>query len=159
MTLPNGQVQFAYSATSGNLTTLTAPDSGTLGYTYDGSLPKTMTWRGAIEGSVGFTYDSDFHLSRIAVNGADSIAFSYDRDNLLTSAGAMTLTRDPVNGRLVRTLLGSDTSTWTYDDSTGRHVYAAKHGATTLFDVLYTRDSLDRIMQLEETVEGVTTVK
>jgi RHS repeat-associated protein len=160
LTLPNGQVQFAYSPTTGNLTTLTAPDGGTLGYTYNGALPKTVTWGGAVQGSVGFAYDADFRVSKIAVNGADSIAFGYDRDNLLTSAGAMTLTRDPQNGRLVRTVLGSDTSTWTYDDSTGTVThYAAKHGAMTLFDVLYTRDSLDRIVALEETVEGVTTVK
>jgi RHS repeat-associated protein len=160
LTLPNGQVQFAYSPTSGNLTQLTAPDGGTLNYTYDGSLPKTVTWAGAVQGSVGFAYDSDFRVSKIAVNGTDSVAFAYDKDNLLTSAGAMTLTRDPLSGRLVRTVLGSDTSTWTYDDSTGvvTH-YAAKHGATTLFDVLYTRDSLDRITQMEETVGGVTTVK
>ena len=160
LTLPNGQVQFAYSPTSGNLTTLTAPDGGTLSYTYDGSLPRTVTWGGAVQGSVGFKYDSDFRVSKIAVNGTDSISFGYDRDNLLTSAGAMTLTRDAQNGRLVRTVLGSDTSTWTYDDSTGvvTH-YAAKHGATTLFDALYTRDSLDRIVELEETVGSVTTVK
>jgi hypothetical protein len=72
----------------------------------------------------------------------------------------MTLTRVPLKGRLVRTVLGIDTSSWTYDDSTGAVThYAAKHGATTLFDVLYTRDSLDRITQMEETVQGVTTVK
>jgi RHS repeat-associated protein len=160
LTLPNGQVQFGYSPTTGNLTTLTAPDGGTLSYTYDGALPKTVTWGGAVQGSVGFTYDADFRVSKIAVNGTDSVAFGYDKDNLLTSAGAMTLTRDPLSGRLVRTVLGSDTSSWTYDDSTGAVThYAARHGATTLFDVLYTRDSLDRITQMEETVQGVTTVK
>ena len=79
-----------------------------------------MTWGGAVQGSVGFTYDADFRVSKIAVNGTDSVAFGYDKDNLLTSAGAMTLTRDPLSGRLVRTVLGSDTSSWTYDDSTGR---------------------------------------
>lgn len=160
LTLPNGQVRFAYSPTSGNLTQLTAPDGGTLTYTYDGSLPTSASWAGVVQGSVGFKYDSDFRVSKIAVNGTDSVAFGYDKDNLLTSAGAMTLVRDPQNGRLVRTVLGSDTSSWTYDDSTGAVThYAAKHGATTLFDVVYTRDSLDRIVQMEETVEGVTTVK
>ena len=160
LTLPNGQVQFAYSPTSGNLTRLTAPDGGSVSFAYDGSLPKTASFTGAVQGSVGFKYDSSFRVSKIAVNGADSIAFGYDQDNLLTSAGAMTLLRDSLNGRLVRTVLGSDTSTWTYDDSSGAVThYAAKHGATTLFDVLYTRDSLDRIVGLEETIEGVTTVK
>jgi RHS repeat-associated protein len=160
LTLPNGQVQFAYSPTSGNVTTLTAPDGETLSYTYDGSLPKTVTWGGAVQGSVGFTYDSDFRVSKIAVNGTDSVAFGYDRDNLLTSAGAMTLTRDLQNGRLVQTVLASDTSTWAYDDSTSAvSRYTAKHGATTLFDVVYTRDSIDRIAQMVETVQGTTTMK
>jgi RHS repeat-associated protein len=160
LTLPNGQVQFAYGPTTGNLTTLTAPDGGTLSYTYDGSLPKTVTWGGAVQGSVGFKYDSDFRVSKIALNGADSIAFGYDRDNLLTSAGAMTLARNPSNGRLVRIVLATDSSAWTYDDSTGAMLrYTAKHGAMTLFDVGYGRDSLGRIVQMVETVRGVTTTK
>jgi YD repeat-containing protein len=119
-----------------------------------------VTWSGVVQGSVGFKYDSDFRVSKIAVNGTDSVAFGYDKDNLLTSAGAMTLTRDPQNGRLVRTVLASDTSAWAYEDSTGAvSRYTAKHGTTTLFDVVYTRDSLDRIVQMVETMQGVTTTK
>jgi RHS repeat-associated protein len=160
LTLPNGQLQFTYSPTSGNLTGLTVPDGGTLSYTYDGVLPKTVTWGGVVQGSVGFAYDSSFRVSKIAVNGADSITFGYDRDNLLTSAGAMTLLRDPQSGRLVRTVLGSDTSTWIYDDSTGNVLrYSSKHGATTVFDAAYTRDSLGRVTQTIETRQGATSTK
>jgi RHS repeat-associated protein len=160
LTLPNGQVQFAYSPTSGNLTTLTAADGGTLTYGYDGALPTSATWAGTVQGSVGIKYDSDFRVSKIAVNGTDSVAFGYNRDNLLTSAGAMTLARDSQNGRLVRTVLASDTSFWSHNDSTGAVLrYTAKHGPTTLFDVEYARDSLERITQAVETVQGVTTTK
>jgi RHS repeat-associated protein len=129
-------------------------------YVYDGALPKAVTWSGAVQGSVGFAYDSNFRVSKLTVNGTDSVAFGYDKDNLITSAGAMTLVRDSLNGRLLRTRLGNDTSSWIYDDSTGAIThYAAAHGSTTLFDVEYSRDSLNRITQLDETVEGVTAVK
>jgi RHS repeat-associated protein len=160
LSLPNGQVQFAYSPTSGNLTRLVAPDGGTLSYTYDGALSKTVTWGGPVQGSVGFAYDSSVRVSRITVNGTDSVALGYDRDNLLTSAGLLTLVRDPQNGRLAQTALASDTSTWTYDDSTGAvsHV-TAKHGATNLFDVAYSRDSLNRIVQMIETIQGASSTK
>jgi RHS repeat-associated protein len=160
LTLPNGQVQFAYSPTSENLTTLTAADGGTLTYTYDGSLPTSATWAGTVQGSVGVKYDTDFRVSKVAVNGTDSVAFGYDKDNLLTSAGALVLARDPQNGRLTRAVLSSDTSFWTYDDSTGAlSRYTAKHAGTMLFDVVYLRDSLDRITQIVETVQGVSTTK
>jgi RHS repeat-associated protein len=160
LTLPNGQMQFAYSPTTGNVTTLSAPGANTINYTYDGFLPKTVTWSGAVQGTVEFAYDSNLRISGIAVNGTDSVAVAYDKDDLLNSIGAMTLVRDSFNGRLVRTVIGNDTSSWTYDDSTGAiSHYSAVHGATMLFDVAYTRDSLDRIVVSTETVQGTTTTK
>jgi RHS repeat-associated protein len=160
LTLPNGQMQFVYSPTSGNLATLTAPDGGSLSFTYDGALPKTVTWGGAVQGSVGFKYDSSFRVSKIAVNGTDSIGFSYDRDNLLTSAGAMSLVRDPQNGRLTHTLIENDTSTWAYDDSSGAVLrYTVMHGSTEQFDATYSRDSLDRITQIVEVTQGISSTK
>jgi RHS repeat-associated protein len=160
VTLPTGSLQFAYSPTSGILTQLTAPDGGTLSYAYDGSLPKTVTWGGVVQGSVGFAYDSNFRVSKIAVNGTDSVAFGYDKDNLVTSAGAMTFVRDSLNGRILRTVLGSNLSTWTYDDSTGLVArYAVDHATTSLFDAKYSRDTLGRIVQFAETLQGVSTTK
>lgn len=157
LTLPNGQVQFAYSPTSGNLTTLTSADGGTLSYGYDGRLPTTSTWSGTIRGTVGFRYDSNWRVAGISVNEADSIAFVYDRDNLLLSAGAMTLVRDPQTGRVTKTALASDSASWTYDDSTGAVLqFNAKHGAVSLIHATYTRDSLDRITEvIETTASGV----
>jgi RHS repeat-associated protein len=37
--------------------------------------------------------------------------------------------------------------------------YTVTHGATTLLDILYTRDSLDRIVQTVETVQGTTSTR
>jgi hypothetical protein len=38
------------------------------------------------------TYDSSFRLASESVTGGQTINFGYDNDDLLTSAGAMTIT-------------------------------------------------------------------
>jgi hypothetical protein len=63
-------------------------------YGYDGSLHKDVTWSGPISGNVHKTYDSSFRLASESVTGGQTISFSYDNDDLITSAGAMTITRD-----------------------------------------------------------------
>jgi hypothetical protein len=47
---------------------------------------------------VGYTYDNNFRVTALTVNGTNSISLGYDNDNLLTSAGSLTLARDPQNG-------------------------------------------------------------
>jgi RHS repeat-associated protein len=108
-----------------------------------------------VAGSVGYTYDANFRVTALTVNGTDSIALAYDQDNLLTSAGSLTLARDAQNGRLTGTTLGSLATTLTYDDSVGTlKRNTATYNAATLLDFQYTRDTLDRITQLIETVQG-----
>lgn len=156
LTLPTGTLGISYGAT-GLVSTVTSTQGGTLGFTYDGSVLKTATWSGTVQGSVGHTYDTNLRVSAVTVNGANSISFGYDQDNLLTSAGAMTLARDAATGRLIGTTLGSATTTHSYDDSVGTlKTSLAKHGTTTLYDATYARDSLDRVVSLVESVQGAS---
>jgi RHS repeat-associated protein len=156
VTIPTGQVVYGYSPTTGHLTSLTAPGSLTLGYAYDGPLPKTVTWGGAVQGSVGYTFDNNFRLTALTVNGANSISLGYDNDNLLSSAGALTLARDLATGRLTGTTLSGITTSLAYNDSVRTlRRYTAMSGSDTLLNAAYTRDSLNRITQLVETVQGV----
>lgn len=157
LTLPNGSSTFGYSPTTGLLTSLTAPTGGALAFTYDGSLPKTATWSGPVAGSVNFNYDASFRVTSITVNGANAVSFGYDNDDLLTTAGSLSLSRDPQNGRLTETTLGSLTTAHAYDDSVGTLTRStAKFSTDTLLDFQYTRDTLDRITQLVERVQGTT---
>jgi YD repeat-containing protein len=119
VTLPTGSSTFGYSPTTGLLTSLTSPTGGALAFTYDGSFPKTATWSGTVAGSVGVNYDASFRVTSITVNGANAITLGYDTDDLLTTAGSLTLSRDPQNGRLTGTTLGSLTTAHAYDDSVG----------------------------------------
>jgi hypothetical protein len=56
---------------------MTAPGGNTLAYTYDGPLPKTVTWGGAVQGTVGAGYNTDLRVTSITVNGANSVNFDY----------------------------------------------------------------------------------
>jgi RHS repeat-associated protein len=157
LTLPNGSSTFGYSPTTGMLTSLTSPTGGSLAFTYDGSLPKTATWSGTVAGSVGHNYDASFRVTSITVNGANSISLGYDNDDLLTSVGSLSLSRDAQNGRLTGTTLANMITAHAYDDSIGTLKRStARFSNDTLLDFQYTRDTLDRITQLIERVQGTT---
>lgn len=98
--IPRGTTSFSYNATTGNLDSITAPGAEGLAFTYDGSLPLSTTWSGTVAGSVSRTYDNNFRITSRSVNGGNTIAFTYDNDDLLTAAGAESLTNDPANGLL-----------------------------------------------------------
>jgi RHS repeat-associated protein len=156
VTFDRGQLGFGYSGTTGQLTSVTAPGSNTLTYTYDGVVPKTVTWAGTVAGSVGVGYNSDFRVTSQTVNGANSVTFGYDRDGLLTAAGALGVKRNAQTSLLDRDSVGSVLGVWSYDPRGDVAGYTASSGATTLFQTGYVRDSLSRVTQLTETVQGTT---
>ncbi|MGH2376360.1 MAG: RHS repeat protein, partial [bacterium] len=165
VTFDRGTLTMGYSPTTGQLTGLTAPSGVSQGFTYDGMLPKTVTWAGPVAGSVGVGYNSDFRVTSQTVNGANSLTFAYDRDGLLTTAGTLGLKRAGQTGFLERDSLGATGSqvlgVWGYDPKGALASYAASYTGTgtTLFQTSYVRDSLSRITELTETVQGVAQVQ
>src|ERR1700750_3487849 len=93
-----GTDTFSYDATSGRVSSIATTDGITLSYGYDGPLLKTTTWAGPVAGSVTRTYDADFRLATETDAGGSPVTFQYDKDGLLTGAGALTITRDPATG-------------------------------------------------------------
>jgi RHS repeat-associated protein len=157
LTTPDGAYSYSYSATSGQLSGLTAPDGNQLGYTYDGFLPKTTTWTGAVSGSVSRGYDSDFRTTSLAISNFSISSFSYDRDGLLVIADGLTLSRDPNNGLLTDTALDQVTDSYTYSGYGETQSYQAAANNSPVAQWTYQRDSLGRITQRQETLQGVTT--
>jgi len=146
---------YAYHPTTGQLTSITTPTT-TLGYTWDGFLLMQETVAGSISGTLTRTWNTDFNVTGLAINGS-SIAFAFDADNLLTQAGAMTLTRNAQNGFLTGTALGNTTTTQTYNAFGEMNRFTANQSASTLFDVQYAHDTLGRITTQTETLgDGVT---
>ena len=131
---------------------MTAPDNGTLSYTYDGSLPLSETSAGAINGAVSVAYDNNFRVVSRTV-GATPIAYTYDADGLLTGSGVETLSRDVQNGLLTGTSTGSVTTSNTYNE----FGELASFNSSAPFATSYVRDNLGRITQKVETIQGITT--
>ncbi|MDT8385446.1 MAG: RHS repeat-associated core domain-containing protein [Gammaproteobacteria bacterium] len=155
LTIPRGNYAYGYDVTSGQLSSITSPDGGGLAFTYDGFLPTSTTWSGAVAGTVSRTYNNDFQVTGISV-GTDTIANTYDNDGLLTGAGALTLTHDVQNGLLTGATLGSATTSTTYNTFGELETETATYGSTTQYGATYTRDPLGRITSKQETIEGVT---
>jgi RHS repeat-associated protein len=157
LTTPEGGTAYAYDGV-GKLASITAPDGGGIGYTYAGALLTQTQWSGAVTGTVGFAYDNDFRVQSITVNGGNALAYGYDADSLLSSAGALSLTRDAQNGLLTGTALGMVTDTRTYTGFGELASYAASVGGAERFRTEYGHDALGRITRKTETVEGTATV-
>ena len=153
--VPVGDTQYGYDS-AGRLTTLNRDQSANLGFTYDGSLPVTTTWSGAIAGNVTRAYDNNFRVTSFSVNGANPIALSYDTDSLPVQVGALTLTRNALNGLVTATALGSVTDATTYDAFAAPATYTASQGGNAVYATTYTRDALGRIATKSETLGGVT---
>ncbi|MDX2029764.1 MAG: RHS repeat-associated core domain-containing protein [Blastocatellia bacterium] len=155
-TIAGGSFVYSYSATTGNLAGITAPNGPALAFAFDGSFPLGQTWSGAVAGSVGQTFNNFLLPATQSVNGANTISFAYDNDNLLTAAGSMTIARAAVSGLIIATALGNVTDA-RGDNAFGELTsYNASFGATPLYAFTATRDKLGRISQKTETLAGST---
>ena len=156
ITTPRGLISLTYDPTTGQLTSVTAPDGGAIAYTYDGGLLAQTTWSGAISGAVHRTYDDDFRVISGTINGAHTINFQYDKDGLVTQAGALTLARDPQNGLINGTTLGNVTDTWSHNGFGEPSAYVARYSGTEILAIHYSRDKVGGITEKSETISGVT---
>ncbi len=157
ITAPTETVNYAYNATTGNLASATIPSGESIAYGYNGPLPTSSTWSGTVAGSVSRTFNNNFWMASLSLDGANTINFTYDNDDLVTKAGAMTITNDPNNGLIAATTLGSVTDMRGYNTFGELTGYTAKYKTTTLYAVTYTRDADGRVASKVETINGRST--
>jgi RHS repeat-associated protein len=147
---PGGTISYSYDS-SDRLSSVSAPGGQGLDFSYDGPLAKQETFSGPVSGNVSRTYDSSLRVTEDKVNGANAISYSYDQDDLLTAAGAMTLTRNAQNGRLTATSLASTASSVAYNAFGERASESSSYSGSPLLSATYTRDAGGRIAQKTET--------
>jgi len=157
LAVPNGNYTYSYNAATSQLTGVTAPGGGLLSYQYDGFLLTRQTWTGTVAGNVSQSFDNNFRIASQSVNNANTVNFTYDNDDLLIAAGALTLTRDAQTGLLTNTVLSNVNDTLSYNGFAELSGYAANFNTTPLYAASFTRDKLGRITQKIETIGGVTT--
>ncbi|MEX2555048.1 MAG: RHS repeat-associated core domain-containing protein [Actinomycetota bacterium] len=156
-TITHGSTTTSFNYASGRLASVEAPSGVDLAVGYTSGLPTSTTWSGPVAGSVSVGFDDELRVAYETVGGTAAVAFGFDDDGLLTSAGAQTLTRDDETGLLSGTSVGSVTTAVELDARGEVSRLTGKHGATTLYDVEFTeRDQLGRIVERVETVQGTS---
>ena len=120
------------------------------------SASRGATSTGDTPGSVAWAYDSaTMRLASQSVSGVP-VAFGYDDDGLLTSAGTEVLTRDTANGRVVKATTGFVVETWTYDSFGDLASQDVAVSGVPLFRRVLTRDTLGRVTKVDTTQGGST---
>jgi len=96
---PQGSHTFAYDPATGQLSEALSRDGQRIARTYDGSLLTQVSWSGVVTGMVSYAYDNDLRVTQMSYGG-QTLTNVYDRDDLLTQIGSITVERDPGNGQL-----------------------------------------------------------
>ena len=154
LTTPRTLVDFGYDP-QGRLAALTDSEGPSLAFAYDGPLVKRVTWSGGVQGSVGYSYTPDFTLGALEVQG-QAVAYGYDKDGLLTSAGGLSLSRRQDNGLLSASTLGQVSTSQQYTPHGELQMLSATSGSTSLYSLTLGRDSAGRIFSKTEVAHGVT---
>ncbi|MFN0061488.1 MAG: RHS repeat-associated core domain-containing protein [Myxococcaceae bacterium] len=141
---------------AGRLSGLADSIGASLAYAYDGPLVTRVAWSGPVTGSVAYAYTPELSVQSIGVNGTSPVAYTYEADGWVSSAGALTLGRNSTNALLLSTALGVVTTAHAHDaygDDVGLN--ARISGASVLSSTL-TRDIAGRITRRVDTVQGAT---
>ncbi|WP_006748058.1 NHL domain-containing protein [Thioalkalivibrio paradoxus] len=148
-----GEYRFGFHPETGQLASIDSPTGIGLAYSWDGFLPLSETWAGAVNGSVSQSYDHNFWVTQRSVNG-QGIAYQHDSDGLLIGAGDLSLARDPGNGRVIGSSLGLVSTVLDYN-AFGEIVSIRAAGATgVLAEFGYSRDAVGRVIEETALIEG-----
>ncbi|MGM0557012.1 MAG: RHS repeat-associated core domain-containing protein [Myxococcota bacterium] len=152
---------FDYDDTSGQLAQVTRTDDdgqAQLSFEYAGMLPAMASWSGPVSASVERNYDDYLRVSQTTVNGAHAVDVSYTPDGLPDVVGQVDLGWDDQNAQLRSATLAGALASWEYNAfaEPTRYTVADPSGGSPLFEADYVRDSLGRITERTETVDGTT---
>ena len=156
--IPRGTVTYKYKSL-GQLDSLISPDNLHTGYTYDGPLPLSESWRGPIAGRIDISYDAEFRPITQKVDSTSrwDASFAYDADGLLTGAGLMGMHRLASNGLIDSTWMTTGRGNSTQDYNSAGELrdlhYAWPGGA---YSQSFQRDSVGRILTLNDVAPSGT---
>jgi len=152
-----GTVNYSYNSLTGQLAGVSAPDGIDLAYSWDGFLPVAETWSGQVSGSVTRGYDNNFWLTSEVAAG-HSVAYDYDDDGLLTTAGSLSMARHPDHGFLTGTQMVDIVSSRghnAFGELTER-VVVLDDPPVPIYQASYERDLLGRIESQTQIINGGT---
>jgi RHS repeat-associated protein len=142
-------------STSNRVVRATRSSGANLTFAYDGFLLSRISWAGLVNGTVNLAYDSDFRLQAEAVNGNAGITYDYDKDGYLTRAGSLAIDLEPQTGSEQQLRLDASVTSVRYDGFGMADSIATAVNGSVVHEVLLYRDSIGRISNRVETVNGV----
>jgi RHS repeat-associated protein len=145
---PTGAYTLSYAPNTSLISSIVSPDNETVSYSYAGALLTKAVSGGVLKNTVSFAYNPDGSLASTSVSGSAGAAsvtnFSYDKDGLVTGAGAEVLTKNSV-GLVSSSKLGGILKNISYDSFglvTSDNFYV---GTKLIFGEAFSRDLLGRI--------------
>ncbi len=153
---------YAYD-TAGRLTGLTSTVDADLTYGYDGGFLTSTTTAGPAATQRTVTLNDDLRQTSETVDAdkpePHTVAYGYNDDGLITSAGDLTITRDPDTGFVTGTTLGDVTTATTYNAFGDVATRTATADGSTVYSATYDYDALGRVSEVTEDVEGASTTR
>uniref|UniRef100_UPI001891A36C Lcl domain-containing protein n=1 Tax=Pseudoalteromonas sp. PPB1 TaxID=2756136 RepID=UPI001891A36C len=156
---PYGRYQLSYNEV-GDVIRVNAPDGNTLNYHYDGLLYTGTNWSGDVTGSFSVNYSPGGDVGSVCVNDASCIAYGYDLDGMLTSAGNLTLNRALDKGGVI-----TGTEHFDIQHHISHNQYGEieeEHytfGAQNLYQATYQFDDAGRITRKQQFLAGESQVE
>ncbi|MCC6232433.1 MAG: hypothetical protein IT580_07295 [Verrucomicrobiales bacterium] len=148
-------LDLGYDAITGQLTNVVSGAGDAIAFGYQGSLPVLTRWTGAITGAVALEFNANLQLAAHSVNG-ERVVYDYDRDGLLIQAGGLSVSRDPMSGRVVATSLGVVREEQAYNELGLRTNTTVTLSGTSFSSVALRYDRLNRLTNKIETIAGTT---
>jgi len=162
----DGMTAYGYDA-AGRLASISTPEGQHLDFTYQGRLPRSMAWSGAVSAAVTWGYDGELRRSQVGLTLGEvpepPVAYARDGDGLPVSAWldvdedgecgaaepALTMVRSAESGRLEGTALAELATTYEHAPF-GELEEIETSGADYGFRLEYAHDGLGRVEEVRE---------
>jgi RHS repeat-associated protein len=158
-TQPAAQVSTTYVPGTDLVASITTSDGTAFNLGYDGSILTSTTWTAGLPTSSAHsvlrTIQPSARTFKLGIDTPDQITWAFDQDGLLSNAGQLSISRDPLgqrNGLIAGTTLLGVTDSFSYNGFAEPMTYSASFGGQALYSVTYTRDGLGRIDSRTETI-------
>lgn len=147
-----------YNYAGQNVTSISTNNGNdSIGITWSGSRPASITWTGRIAGLIEYTWSTFNRLASISVNSQKVADYIYTPEGELKTLNGLSFTRSATTGLVSATAVNNVKTSKTYNTFGELATESAALGSTTLYSITYTRDALGRISGISRTEAGATT--
>ncbi|GAB7078886.1 RHS repeat domain-containing protein [Megalodesulfovibrio paquesii] len=155
VTTPEGQIIYDYACGS-KVTSMVMGDES-LTFAYDGSLMTSLSQSGELDATIGFQYDDTGELAGLTYAG-ETIAFTYDLDELTTKVGDFAIARDAQNGLPLAVSDGTATLSRSFNGYGEVETETLAVAGAQVGEVRLERNTIGHITRKTETIDAATQV-